>query len=132
MEIETIIERLKSLGYEYDEEKDKWAITEFLIPKVKNRILNLTNQSEIPDKLLNVAIDMVCGEFLLVKKNSGQFAIDSSKIQKELSSITEGKFTLSYAVNNDTESDDAKLNTLINYLMKHGEEELLCYRKLKW
>ena len=75
MDIELIIKRLKDLGYEYNETTDDWVIKSFLIPKITNHIKNETNQSSIPEELLYVAIDMVCGEFLFAKKNSGQFAL---------------------------------------------------------
>ena len=133
MKIETIIKRLESLGYQYNEEKDKWVITEFLMPKVKNHILSSTNLSNIPNELQKIAVDQVCGEFLLAKKNTGELVIDSAGVSKELSSITEGKFTLNYAVDaSSSQSGDEKLDMLIDYLINGHEEDLICYRKLKW
>ena len=133
MKIETIKSRLESLGYTYDETKDEFVIKEFLMPKVKNHILSMTNQTSIPKELQKLAVDRVCGEFLLAKKNSGQLVLDPASVTKELSSITEGKFTLNYAVNTSTtQSNDEKLDMLINYLMHENEGDLLCYRRLKW
>lgn len=133
MKIETIKKRLKSLGYIYDETNDNWIIEEFLMPKVKNHILSMTNQTTIPKELQKIAVDRVCGEFLLAKKNSGELVIEPTAVTKELSSITEGKFTINYAVNtNSTQSLDQKLDMLIDYLIHSGEEDLLCYRRLKW
>ncbi len=133
MKIETIKSRLESLGYTYDETKDEFVIKEFLMPKVKNHILSMTNQSTIPKELQKIAVDRVCGEFLLAKKNSGELVIEPAAVTKELSSITEGKFTLNYAVNtSSTQSLDQKLDMLIDYLINSGEGDLLCYRKLKW
>ena len=132
MKIETIKKRLNSLGYIKISTDDEWILTDFLMPKVKNHILNNTNQTSIPKGLQKLACDRVCGEFLLAKKNSGQFAIDSSKVAKEFESITEGKFTLKYSSNNKSQSNDSKLDALIDYLIHGNEEELLCYRKIKW
>lgn len=133
MKIETIKKRLKSLGYIYDETNDNWIIEEFLMPKVKNHILSMTNQTTIPKELQKIAVDRVCGEFLLAKKNSGELVIEPTAVTKELSSITEGKFTINYAVNtSSTQSLDQKLDILINYLIHSGEGDLLCYRRLKW
>ena len=133
MKIETIKSRLESLGYTYDETKDEFVIKEFLMPKVKNHILSMTNQSAIPKELQKIAVDRVCGEFLLAKKNSGELVIEPAAVTKELSSITEGKFTLNYAVNaSSTQSLDQKLDMLIDYLINSGEGDILCYRKLKW
>ena len=133
MKIETIINRLGSLGYTYDETKDKFVIEEFLMPKVKNHILSMTNQSTIPKECQKIAVDKVCGEFLLAKKNSGELVIEPTAVTKELSSITEGKFTINYAVNtSSTQSLDQKLDILIDYLIHSGEGDLSCYRRLKW
>ena len=131
MKIETIKKRLIELGYIDISENDEWVLSDFLMPKVKNHILNNTNQTSIPKGLQKLACDRVCGEFLLAKKNSGQFAIDGSKVAKEFESITEGKFTLKYSTNN-SQSNDSKLDALIDYLIHGNEEELLCYRKIKW
>lgn len=133
MKIETIKKRLESLGYTYDATKDDFVIKEFLMPKVKNHILTMTNQESIPKELQKIGVDRVCGEFLLAKKNSGELVIEPAAVTKELSSITEGKFTLNYAVNtSSTQSLDQKLDMLIDYLINSGEGDILCYRKLKW
>ena len=133
MKIETIKKRLESLGYTYDATKDDFVIKEFLMPKVKNHILTMTNQESIPKDLQKIGIDRVCGEFLLAKKNSGQLVLDPETVRKELSSITEGKFKIDYAVNTSaTQSNDEKLDILINYLIHGNEGDILCYRRLKW
>ena len=81
MELELIINRLNDLGYNYKESKDKAILESFVIPKVENHIKNETNQTEVPEELKYVAIDMVCGEFLFAKKNSGQFGIADAKVR---------------------------------------------------
>lgn len=127
MKIETIINRLESLGYTYDESKDKFVIEEFLMPKVKNHILSMTNQSTIPKECQKIAVDRVCGEFLLAKKNSGQLNLS---IEEALASLTEGDFSIS--MGNNAQSADSKIDALIDYLINSGERDLICQRKLRW
>lgn len=127
MKIETIINRLKSLGYTYDETNDKFVIEEFLMPKVKNHILLATNQSSITKELQKIAVDRVCGEFLLAKKNTGQLDIS---VDEALASFTEGDFSIN--MGNNAQSADSKLDALIDYLINSGERDLICQRKLQW
>lgn len=131
MELELITKRLKDLGYEYDESKDKEILESFVIPKIENHLKNETNQDKVLDELKYIAIDMVCGEFLLAKKNSGQFGIDESKASSNLKRLTEGDVTYEYAVT-DGESADTKLDALLNYLLHGHDDELITFRKLRW
>lgn len=131
MKLDLIKKRLDSLGYTYDESKDKPILNQFVIPKIENHIKNMTNQSEVPEELNFVAIDMVCGEFLLAKKNSGQFGIAESQVENDLKKLTEGDVSYEYAIT-EGQSSDAKLDTLINYLIHGHEDELIRFRKLRW
>ena len=131
MKLELIKKRLENLGYTYDESKDKPILNQFIIPKIENHIKNTTNQGEVPEELNFIAVDMVCGEFLLAKKNSGQFGIDESKVSSDIKRLTEGDVTYEYAVT-DGESADTKLDALINYLIHGHDDELITFRKLRW
>lgn len=131
MDLEFIKKRLKDLGYEYNENSDRWVIEKFLIPKVTKHIKNETNQCDIPNELKEVAIDMVCGEFLFAKKNSGQFGIDEKAIEKELKRIKEGDVEYEY-LSSEGQSNDAKLDALFDYLINGHKSEILSFRKLGW
>lgn len=132
MDLELIKKRLENFGYEYKKDKDKWVLESFLIPKVTDHIKNETNQDEIPEGLINIAVDMVVGEFLFSKKNSGQFSIQQEAVEKELAKITEGDVSYEYVNTTNAQSNDAKLDTLFNYLMHGHDSELTHYRKLRW
>ena len=131
MELQLIIDRLENLGYTYDESKDKAILESFVIPKVENHIKNETNQTKVPKELKYVAIDMVCGEFLFAKKNSGQFGIADAKVENDLKRLTEGDVTYEYAIT-EGQSSDTKLDALINYLINGHDDELITFRKLRW
>ena len=68
--ITKVLNRLQSFGY-IPAESDAWIIT-FCIDKVDNQIMNSCNILKIPNKLIEVEIDRICGEFLFSKKQSGQ------------------------------------------------------------
>ena len=125
--IEMILRRLVFLGYKSNLD-DAWVIS-FAIQKVENQIKNSCNILKIPDGLLHIAADRICGEFLVAKKQSGQLDISGLDFKSAISSIKEGDTDVSF---DNTMSDEAKFNQLLNRLMMSGESELICYRKLKW
>jgi hypothetical protein len=121
---EDVITRLQSLGYTVVD-GDRYAI-EFAIQKVTWTIRNECNVAEIPDGLHNIAVDMVCGEFLSVMKGSGR--LPEFDVENAIKSIKEGDTQVTYAV-----SDMANpLNWLINYLMNYGKSQFITYRRFVW
>lgn len=123
--IDMVINRLKSLTYSVVE-GDEFIIA-FTIQKVKNSIKNECNTENIPEGLYYIAVDMICGEILMIKKQTKSLGDDFS-IDGALKSVKLGDTTVQL----DGESDEVKLNALINHLMNYGISELICYRKIKW
>jgi len=126
-----VIKRLTSLGYTFNEAKDGWVIG-FVIDKVTNLIKNECNISEIPDGLYQIAVDMVCGEFLKAKKASGDLGgfaaeLNSAALQKE----SQGDTSFSWAVDK-TQSAEERLDSLIAHLLNYGKPQLLRFRRLIW
>ena len=124
---ESVLKRLDSLGYEVTE-NDAFAIG-FGVQKVENSIKNDCNVSEVPEGLMNIAVDMVCGEVLSVKYKAGLLELSSLDLDGALSSVTVGGATVSF--DNNT-SDAAKFNTLVSLLINGGRGEFACYRRIKW
>lgn len=125
--VQTFLNRLVSLGYT-PKEADLWELS-FVMSDVENRIKNSCNTSSIPEGLFNVAVDMMCGKFLKIRKDSGRLELSTLDLSGAITSITEGDVSISFDVN---ATDEQKLNQLINYLMTKGEGEFVCYRQLKW
>lgn len=125
---EAVLNRLVSFGYTL-QETDAWELC-FCMMKVENHIKNTCNINSVPEGLIQVAVDRVCGEFFNGRKASGQLIIGDLDFDGAVSSIKEGDAS----VNFDTgTSDDEKFSVFLNYLMHEGEEgDLVCYRKLKW
>ena len=123
--IDLVLKRLETLGYECAEGDE--FLTAFSIQKIENTIKNECNVTEIPDGLKYIAVDMICGEILLNKKQTNSLG-DNFSIDSALKSIKLGDTTVQL----DDESDESKLNVLINHLINYGTDEFICYRNLKW
>lgn len=127
--IENVERRLTSLGYEETSEDDKWLI-KFLIDKVASRIKGICNVREIPKPLHAIWIDMTCGEFLLVKKQSGR--LDGFCLETAVKQVQEGDVTVSFAIGEGSNTPEQRLDKLIAWLLACGESELAHYRKVRW
>lgn len=126
-QFEAVLKRLVSFGYNLQED-DGWMIC-FAMQKVENHIKNSCNTTSIPDGLFNVAVDMVCGEFLFTKKQTGKLELEDIDLDGVITSIKEGDTQVNFG---DGTSDEEKFNSFLNYLLHHGEGDFVCYRKLKW
>ena len=122
-----VLKRLVSFGYDLKED-DSWVIS-FAMQKVENHIKNSCNTTDIPDGLFHVAVDMVCGEFLFAKKQTGKLELADLDLNGAITQIHEGDTTVQFASGS---SDEEKFNNFLNYLMHTKEGDFVCYRKLKW
>lgn len=126
--INTVKSLLESLGYTL-QDNDDWLI-DFCTQKVQNDIRNSCNTNDVPEGLLDVAIGITAGEFLLVKKGSGQlqgFEVDLSAVAKQ---IQEGDTSVSFALDG-SKTPEQRLDTLIAYLI-NKKETFVNYRCVKW
>ncbi|MCZ9313162.1 MAG: hypothetical protein O0V67_07270 [Methanocorpusculum sp.] len=123
---DAVLKRLVSLGYSLKED-DGWALC-FAMQKVENHIKNSCNTTSIPDGLFNVAVDMVCGEFLFAKKQTGQLELGDLDLTGAITSIKEGDTQVNFGGS----SDESNFNQMLDYLMHHGEGDFVCYRKIRW
>lgn len=124
---EAVLKRLVSFGYGLKED-DGWVIG-FAMQKVENHIKNSCNTTSIPDGLFNVAVDMVCGEFLFAAKQTGKLELESLDLDGAITQVHLGDASVQIAGGS---TDESKFNELLNLLLHGGEGEFACYRKLKW
>lgn len=118
-------ERLKTLGYEFVHE-DSWLMG-FVVQKVENYIKSSCNLDEVPEGLFAIEVDMVCGEFLSAKKQSGQ--LSEFDFEPVVRSISEGDTSVSYATE-DTVSQ--KFDTLLERMAHPNSDEFARYRRVQW
>lgn len=122
-----VIQRLASFSYTVVQ-ADDWML-DFIIQKVTNHILNSCNISSIPEGLHQMAVDMVVGEFLMGKKASGQ--LDESEIMNSeaVTSIKLGDTQVNFG---EDRTASQQFDSLIAFLMKGYEADLVSYRKIAW
>ncbi len=130
--LEGVKQRLSSLGITIPGEPSSTdeVILSFTIDKITNHIKNKTNLSEIPNGLHEIAIDMVVGEFLFMKKGMGQLNIDTIDFSPFAKQVQDGDTNVTFAVEANS-SPEAKFEALVNYL-QHNDTDFVKYRVLTW
>jgi len=128
--VDTVKERLKSFGYEV-KEGDEFSLT-FCVDKVRNTIKNDTNQSEVPEGLEHIAVDMTVGEFLLAKKTFAPDDLANFDLTYAVKQIQTGDTNTVFATGDSSLTPEQRLTTFINYLLSYGRAEFSAYRRLKW
>lgn len=106
-------------------------LLDMVLTNVQWRIKNLSNLSEIPEGLESLAVSMAVGEYLNMKKCSGQlegFDLDAAAVK----SIQEGDTNITFALGEGSSTPEQRLNSLIDYLINGRIGEIYRYRRLVW
>lgn len=106
-------------------------LLDIVLNNVQWRIKNLSNLSEIPEGLESLAVSMGVGEYLNMKKCSGQlegFDLDAAAVK----SIQEGDTNITFALGEGSSTPEQRLNSLIDYLINGRIGEIYRYRRLVW
>ena len=104
-------------------------LLDIALNNVQWRIKNLSNLSEIPEGLESLAVSMAVGEYLNMKKCSGQlegFDLDAAAVK----SIQEGDTNITFALGEGSSTPEQRLNSLIDYLINGRIGEIYRYRRL--
>lgn len=128
--LEKVKERLKSFGYEM-QEVDEPALG-FAIQKVENTINNDCGTTSVPEGLMNIAVDMAAGEFLMAKKTFSPNSIAGLDLDYAIKQIQMGDTNTVFATGEGSQTAEQRLNAFLNYLLTYGRSEFSCYRKIKW
>ena len=120
-----VIERLDTLGYAYDKDKDGMLIG-ILIDSVGEHIKNRINDTVIPEGLDCVYVVLVCGQFLRQKKAAGQ--LNDIEQSKAVESIKMGDVTVALK---EGSTPEQYFDILISRLLSH-DEDFIRYRKMVW
>ncbi len=97
--------------------------------RIKN-LSNLSNLSEIPEGLESLAVSMAVGEYLNMKKCSGQ--LEGFDLDAAVKSIQEGDTNITFALGEGSSTPEQRLNSLIDYLINGRIGEIYRYRRLVW
>lgn len=128
--LQRVKERLKLFGYPLKDGDE--ALLSFSIQKVENTIKNDCNVDVIPDGLVNIAIDMTAGEFLMAKKTFSPDDIAGLDFDFAVKQIQEGDTNIVFSVGEGTLTPEQRFNQFLNYLLTYGRDEFSCYRRLRW
>lgn len=127
---EMVKERLKSFGYELQDEDD--FDLAFSIMKVENTINNDCNTLSIPEGLVNIAVDMAVGEFLTAKKTFSPDSIARLDLDLAVKQIQAGDTSVVFAIGEGSLTPEQRLDAFLNYLLTYGRDEFSCYRRIRW
>ena len=106
-------------------------LLDIVLNNVQWRIKNLSNLSKTPEGLESLAVSMAVGEYLNMKKCSGQlegFDLDAAAVK----SIQEGDTNITFALGEGSSTPEQRLNSLIDYLINGRIGEIYRYRRLVW
>ena len=106
------------------------ALLVYLVGSVTERVLNETNQTEIPEGLEYLSAEMVVGEYLNLKKNSGE--LDGFDTEAAIKQIQEGDTNITFALGAGSSTPEQRLDSLINYLTNGRTREFIRYRRVVW
>ena len=100
----------------------------FLTRSVTERIKNLTNLPAVPDGLTQAAVRMAAGEYLKLKKASGD--LDGFDYSAAVKVIQEGDTSVTFADGN--RSPEERFDELCAWLTALPMSEAYKYRRLVW
>ena len=109
---------------------DADPLLDFIISAVTERIKNETNQPAIPEGLNRLAMEMVAGQYLSLKKGAGQ--LEGFDLEAAVKQIQEGDNNTVFAVGDGSTTPEQRLDALINYLVNGRTHEFIRYRRIVW
>lgn len=129
-DVNSVKARLESLGYVV-KKADNASLT-FIVGKVTSTIKNETNWADVPEGLVHIAIDMVCGEFLNGKLVFAPDDITGIDLDAAVKQIQTGDTNTVFAVGDGSKTPEQRLTAFINYLLSYGKDEFNSFRRLRW
>ena len=105
-------------------------LLDIVIRNVQYRVQNETNQSELPEGLVSVAVYMAVGEYLNMKKASGQ--LEGFDLDAAIKQIQEGDTNTVFAIGDGSSTPEQRLDALISYLINGRTREFYRFRRFVW
>lgn len=124
---EDVVKMLAALGITG---ADSDPLLDLVVSNVQQRILNLTNQSTIPEGAKSVAVYMAVGEYLNMKKGMGQ--LEDFDLNAAIKQIQEGDTNITFAIGDGSQTPEQRLNSLIDFLINGRIGEIYRYRRIVW
>ncbi len=105
-------------------------LLDIVISNVQYRVQNETNRADLPDGLKSVAVYMAVGEYLNMKKVSGQ--LEGFDLDAAIKQIQEGDTNTVFAIGNGSSTPEQRLDALISYLINGRTREFYRFRRFVW
>ena len=115
---EPVTERLESFGIEISENDD--ALIALCITKVITYVENEINSSEIPQNLIPFLVDMVCGEFLQIKRTFSPESFPKANVNAAVKRIQVGDTSTEFAVDSSMTAE-VWLDSFISAVLSSGK-----------
>lgn len=125
MLLDDVKTRLEWLGYTI-KDGDDWLL-KFIVSKVENHIKNNCNINAVPKGLREIAVDMVCGEFLSGKKAMNQ--LPELELEAIVKTVQDGDTTVTFTGETSAEQ---KFDSFMTKMMNPDQSCFIRYRKLVW
>jgi hypothetical protein len=126
---ELATEELAAFGYTLTESDD--ALLSLSVSKAVMYAQNEIADDEIPAKLIPFIVDMICGEFLSVKKAFSPESIAGLDLSAAVKRIQAGDTSTEFAVDK-TQTAEGRLDAVITGLKSAGKRQFSCFRRLRW
>ena len=126
---ELVAEELAAFGYTLTESDD--VLLSLCVTKVVTYAQNEIADDEIPAKLTPFIVDMICGEFLSVKKAFSPESIAGLELSAAVKRIQAGDTSTEFAVDK-TQTAEGRLDAVIMGLKNAGKRQFSCFRRLRW
>lgn len=129
--------RLAGFGFPVKPGGSDDMFIEFSYEKVVNQIKHRINRSSIPKGLYEIAVDMVCAEYLYMKDGLGQIDKEAGDydITASAKKIQDGDTNVEFSTSAAAEaaSDPAvKFAALLDYLRHSNGTDFTHYRRMLW
>lgn len=105
-------------------------LLDIVISNVQYRVQNETNRADLPDGLKSVAVYMTVGEYLNMKKVSGQ--LEGFDLDAAIKQIQEGDTNTVFAIGDGSSTPEQRLDALISYLINGRTREFYRFRRFVW
>lgn len=124
--IDDIKSRLETFGYTFDETADAKAVA-YAQGKAEAHILNVINDTVIPEETKHAATDAICAEFLSLKKGTGQLPEDM--IETVVKSVKLGDTSITL---DESASVEQQFDAIIHSMLNYHSDDFIRFRKLVW
>lgn len=125
---EQVIELLAALGVMVEPFD---PLLDVLLDNVQYKVLNETGtRLPMEEGLQSVAVYMVAGEYLRMKKAAGQ--LTGFDLEAAVKQIQQGDTNVQFAIGEGSSTPEQRLDAIIDYLVHGRERELYRYRRVIW